>query len=408
MTPRNEHSTLRLLQTGNSALIEFIRARMGACGPVPFAWFMEQALYHPEHGYYSAGRAVIGRGGDYFTSVSVGPLFGQLMAGQFAEMWTSLGKPSEFVIVEQGAHDGQFAHDVLAAAELAHPRFFAALRYCIVEPFRELGWRQMETLARFAEQVRWSESIDTLEPFCGVHFSNELLDAMPVHLVKWDGAEWRERHVTDSADGFVFIDLPIANDALRAQLDRIPVPAVSGYETEVNLAATAWIEGVARKLMKGFVVAVDYGFARDEFHAPHRTSGTLQCRARHRIITSPLIEVGEADITAHVNWTDVAEHAERRGLSLLGFTDQHHFIIGLLAHGDPEAFDDSVDEKSRRALQTLLHPGFLGMTFQFLVLGKDVDQVPPLAGLQFARNSRATLGLSSRGCEARRRTSQTQ
>ena len=167
-------------QTGNPALIEFIRTEIRDRGPQPFDWFMEQALYHPELGYYSSGRCAIGRKGDYFTNVSVGPLFGWLLAAQFAEIWTQLGKINNFVIVEQGAHDGRFARDVLESAQIHAPDFFNALRYQIVERFPILREQQSGTLERFRNKIEWRNS---LKPFTGVHFSNELLDAMPVRFV---------------------------------------------------------------------------------------------------------------------------------------------------------------------------------------------------------------------------------
>src|SRR6266404_1793913 len=123
------------MSTGNTVLIDLIRAKIEKRGPQPFAWFMEQALYHPAHGYYSSDRAAIGRRGDYFTNVSVGPLFGELLAAQFAEIWERLGKIDNFLIVEQGAHHGQFARDVLDSTQRRFPEFFSALRYQIVEPF---------------------------------------------------------------------------------------------------------------------------------------------------------------------------------------------------------------------------------------------------------------------------------
>ena len=165
-------------------LTEFIRTAIRERGPVTFRWFMEQALYHPAHGFYSSGRCRIGRRGDYFTNVSVGSLFGRLMARQFGEIWERLGRPDGFAIVEQGAHDGTFASDVLAAARAAMPEFFAALRYRIVEPFPVLRDRA-ECNARIVSTRKssgWNQS-DSLKPFTGVHFSNELIDAMPVHLV---------------------------------------------------------------------------------------------------------------------------------------------------------------------------------------------------------------------------------
>jgi SAM-dependent MidA family methyltransferase len=354
---------------------------------------MEQALYHPEHGYYSTGRAVIGRRGDYFTNVSVGPLFGRLMALQFEEVWERLGCPGEFVIVEQGAHGGEFAADVLQAARSGDADFFRAIRYIIVEPFAALASRQREALQEFAGKTEWSPSLEALPPFRGVYFSNELLDSFPVHLVKWDGATWLERHVTERDNVFVFVDMPARDPQLAEQLARIPRLLPVGYETEVNVAALDWVDALAQRLEAGFAVAVDYGFARDEYYAPHRTAGTLRGYAEHRAVSSPLDMLGRADITAHVDWTSIAERAEQRGLQIAGFTDQHHFLTGLLA-AHPE-FASSSDAKTPRALQTLLHPAHLGMKFQFLVLQKDVPGDAALAGLRFARDPRAALGCNA-------------
>ena len=371
--------------TGDQALSDSIREKIRAEGPVTFAWFMEQALYHPALGYYSSGRCEIGRRGDYFTNVSVGPLFGRLLARQFAEMWDILGRPGDFSIVEQGAHHGDFARDVLRSAQMQSPDFFAALRYRIIEPFGVLRERQAETLGEFTGQVSWDEALADLDPFCGVHFSNELLDAMPVHLVDRSGLVWRERCVVESGDGFAYIARPIEDGSLLRQLTKIPEGLPSPYETEVSLAALDWVETVANKLARGFVLAVDYGYARDRFYAPERTSGTLQCYASHRRQSSPLEGAGFTDITAHVDWTSVAERAEECGLTLSGFTDQHHFITGLLGQM-------TLEENERRALQTLLHPELLGTRFQYLALGKAVPP-RPLSGFAFARDPRLQLGL---------------
>jgi SAM-dependent MidA family methyltransferase len=281
------------------------------------------------------------------------------------------------------------------AAEVHHPAFFAALRYRIVEPFAVLHHRQLKTLAAFCERLLWCDSLERLEPFCGVHFSNELLDAMPVHLIRWAGREWLERYVDYRDKRFVFVDRPVAEPALRDHVARILAPDFIGYETEVNLASAEWIRAVEEKLASGFVLAVDYGFARDEFYAPHRTSGTLQCRAQHRVLCSPFEQIGEADITAHVEWTSVVEAAERSALRLMGFTDQHHFITGLLVGEDGARIVEEQEPEIQRALQTLLHPGLLGMKFQYLVLAKGVAATSALSGLRFAHDDRATLIPSS-------------
>ena len=171
------------MDSSHSPLIDFIRGTIREQGPVSFAWFMEQALYHPKHGFYSSGRCAIGRRGDYFTNISVGSLFGRLLTAQFVQMWELLDRPQEFTIVEQGAHHGDFARDVLRATHEHAPEFFAALRYRIIEPFPVLQTEQAGTLfGSFREKIEWNKSLDQLPVFSGLHFSNELIDAMPVHL----------------------------------------------------------------------------------------------------------------------------------------------------------------------------------------------------------------------------------
>ncbi len=376
----------------NGELIHEIRDGIRRRGPVPFSWFMEQALYHPRHGYYSSGRCAIGRHGDYFTSVSVGPLFGKMLAGQFAEIWEMMGRPGDFVIVEQGAHHGEFAHDVLEALREQEPDLFARMRYRIVEPFALLRERQLGVLRPFLRQTEWVGSLEEMTPFRGVHFSNELLDAMPVRLLvtrrEGQGYRWSERLVERTSCGFTFVDRPITDPRLQARLTKIPFPPLEGYETEVNLAMLDWIETLAGKLQAGVILIADYGLPRDEFYAPSRRTGTLQCYAEHRVLPSLLERVGQSDLTTHVEWTSLTERAEECGLALAGFADQHHFLTGLLS-SHPELA--SAGAEKSRALQTLIHPEFLGLKFQFLGLVRKFEGT--LGGFRFARTSRADLGL---------------
>ena len=385
-------------QYGHAELVASIREHIRKSGPVSLAWFMEQALYHPEFGYYASDRAEIGRKGDYFTNVSVGPLFGQLLAAQFVEIWTKLGKGDDFLIVEQGAHRGQFAADVLGSICGNSPDFFAALHYCIIEPFAPLRDRQRDCLAQFGDKVVWRHSIEALEPFVGVHFSNELLDSFPVHLVvsKCGRAlrtatplPWLEKCVALENDQFVFVEKPIAGAKLRAAVQALPARP-EGYTSEVNLAALDWIDRISAKLTRGCLITVDYGYTRDEFYASHQTTGTLQIRAKHRSIDSPFESIGEADMSARVEWTSLAERAESRGLHVIGFTDQHHFLTGIISDR-PHLMEQS-DWKTARALPTLLHPEMLGRTFQVLALAKNIDAIG-LSGFKFARDARRALGL---------------
>src|SRR5438477_5404847 len=391
------------MSSGDAALVTFIRETIRGRGPQSFAWFMHQALYHPEHGYYSSGRCAIGRRGDYFTNVSVGPIFGQLLAAQFAEIWERLGRIDNFVLVEQGAHHGELARDVLQSTRKRWPDFLAALRYRIIEPFPVLQERQRQTLEgralsrpgttrrsslqSFRDKIQWRDSIDALEPFSGVHFSNELLDAAPVHLIvsvktKTGSTDWLEKFVALNGDEFAFLHQPIDNRKLRNHLQRLPARPAS-YETEVNLAALDWIENVSRKLTRGYVIIVDYGYSRDEFYAPHRSAGTLQVRAQHRLLASPFEQIGHADITSHVDWTSIAERAETCGIQVKGSVDQHHFITGILSELGRDSLWYDVDSKPKRGLQTLLHPEMLGRSLQVLALAKNVDLAPPLAGFKF-------------------------
>jgi SAM-dependent MidA family methyltransferase len=194
-----------------------------------------------------------------------------------------------------------------------------------------------------------------LEPFVGVHFSNELLDAMPINL--------SGKLVGLVGDRLVLVD--------------------GAVEAPNNQATLDWIDNLSSKLRRGFVIAIDYGFVREEFRE------IVQVRAQHRVLDSPFAQIGEADITAHINWTEIAARAEMSGLRIAGFTDQHHFMTGLISTF-PEIIEE---EKSKRALQTLLHPEMLGRAFQVLALNREVDPIFPLAGFKFAREPRNALGL---------------
>jgi SAM-dependent MidA family methyltransferase len=372
----------------NSDLVEIIRNEIGANGPISFARFMELALYHPDRGYYASGRANIGRRGDFFTNVSVGSLFGRLLASQFAEIWEKLGRPRDFKIVEQGAHDGVFAADALSALRRSAADCFAATTYCMIEPFPIWREQQQKNLREFAEKTSWVASVDEIAPFVGIHFSNELFDSLPVHLIVSGGVAngatvWREKFVTVAADNFAFVIASVSRPGL--QLDHLGFfPA--GFETEVNLAAPKLMSEIAAKLSRGIILTIDYGFPRTEFYSLHRSQGSVQVRAKQKKLSSPFQQIGLADISAHVEWTSLAEAAVSSGAMPIGFTDQHHFLAGIISKFFPDA---DFDASEKRALQTLLHPEMLGRNFQALALGKDFHE--NLAGFRFARDFDAAL-----------------
>ena len=383
-----------MVQNGDPQLIELIRSRIATEGPVSFAWFMEQALYHPQHGYYSSGRAKLGRAGDYFTNVSVGPMFGKLLAAQFEEIWQQLGRPDDFTLVEQGAHDGTLANDILAALAEHSANCFDAIRYWIVEPFDALREQQTRTLAGFKGHVRWFDSLEVIEQFIGIHFSNELLDAMPVHLVrrKNRGSEWSERCVTWMNDQFEFADQPVTDPRIRTFVRDYPDADIA-IEIEVSLDALHWLDTVSEKLRTGYLLTIDYGYIPDHGSIGKEDGGTLRCRSGHRIIPSPLSDIGNCDITAHVNWTAIARHAQRRNLEIVGFTDQHHFLTGIIT-GHPTLVDAAAPS-TRRQLQTLLHPEMMGRSFQVLGLARGVKSETSLSGFRFARPGDQQLGITA-------------
>ena len=392
--------------TGNRELMDFMRQQIATHGPVTFRWFMQQALYHPKLGYYGSGRARIGYQGDFYTNVSVGRIFGELMAKQFEEMWQRMNRPVTFTILEEGAHDAQFASDVLSWTQRFSPELFERLKYWIIEPNPRLQQEQQATLSTWPRnKIRWSQGLDAFElgSLCGVHFSNELLDAFPVHLVTSAGGAWQENFVDVGKAGFRFVYGPPSSLQLRTALERLPVPAlppgVKEYRTEINLSAPRWIEDTGKVLGQGYILAVDYGYPRDAYYAPERAAGTLATYREHQRGDDPLAAIGECDLTAHVDFTTLAERAEANGLKLAGYCDQHHFLVGL---GEPEllAIERAAPEMTPdllhfiRSFKTLMHPGTMGMAFKFICFEKNVPAADrPLLGFGRCQDPHLALGL---------------
>ncbi len=360
-----------------------LAALIAADGPLPFSRFMEAALYDPESGYYASGKSSIGREGDFFTNVSVGPVYGEILAGQFVEMWEALGRPADFTLVEQGAADGQLARDILEALS---PTPLAGVPLIVIEPSAPLRVRQQATLGDF--DVSWVDDAAGLPQICGVHYSNELFDAFPVHLLCSTGESWLERFVgLDDAGDFAWKDLPLTNELAAAVADFPLRP--TGFITEVCLSHRPLLRDLAAKIRRGFLLAVDYGMSQDSLLAEHRTSGTLSCYRGHRRDANPLADAGDKDLTAHVNFTRLARDAVQAGWQFEQFTDQHHFLVGA-ATPMLRALDgitpDPAGMKKLQALKTLLHPESLGRHFQAILFSKATPP-PKLSGFQHARSS---------------------
>jgi SAM-dependent MidA family methyltransferase len=371
-------------------LVNILRADIDAKGAISFREFMAAALYHPVYGYYASGRAAIGRSGDFFTSVTVGRLFGTLLARQFAEMWDRMDQPREFSLIEQGAHDGTLIEDVLLGMQAIAPDCLSAARPAIIEPSAVWRMKQSERLRNWP--IEWVDSVDALEPFMGIHYSNELLDAFPVHLVRSGENAWSELYVEWVGDRFGFVDRPIDDAELRARLERINVPVPVGFRTEVNLEATWWMRNLSQKLKAGYILTVDYGCARAEYYRPDRREGTLEAIATHRREKDVLARPGELDLTAHVEFTSLAQAGLESGLHLEGFTDQHHFLVGLASRhfsdGEPPSASDM------RAFQTLAHPTMLGRSFRVFAAGRAVNSSQKLSGFLHSSSAADELGLT--------------
>lgn len=330
---------------------------------MPFARFMEIALYDPEAGYYGSGRATIGRGGDFYTNVSVGPLFGWLLAAQFEQMWELLGRPAPFHVIEQGAHDGRLAADILSVAGGA---FAGALRYVIVEPSDALRALQEKTLE--GKNVRHARTLGELGEVQGVVFGNELIDAFPFHLVRSTGTGWDELFVVEAGEGFEFVGGPLSAEA-ASEATHLP-QRDAGFLAEVRPAAESWLREVSGVLKQGYVLLPDYGDESGLLFSPVKTRGTFACYKDHRRDDLVLEFPGEKDITSHVDFTALTRLAADAGFAQAGYTDQHHFIVAL-AEPMLKAIEGQPPPKFLRQLQTLMHPQIMGRAFKFLALAKD-------------------------------------
>ncbi len=367
------------MDSGCAALIaDRIRQR----GPITAAEFMDLALYAPGAGYYARATRRSGRAGDFYTSVDAGPVFGALLAGRFAALWGGPGegeRPGRCDLVEAGAGNGRLAADVLDAAEARHPSFYQAARVHLVERSAEARAAQARVLGRHAARLA-PPSDELPEAIEGILFANELLDALPVHLVETGPAGLVEIHV-DLRDGaFTEQRGPLSTPALAAYLADAGVVLQPGWRAEVNLAALAWIADAARRLRRGFLLLVDYGHESDALYSGARPRGTLTSFRGHVALgpesgpagrPSWLASPGEQDLTAHVDWTSIRRAAERHGLDVVAFESQTRFLMTAL-EASPLVTELEAPGRlaDRLALKTLLMPGGLGSTHQVLLLRK--------------------------------------
>ncbi len=322
----------------NQALCEFITNRITVSSQqhITFAEYMNLALYHPEYGYYSIKAKNLGKEGDFFTSVHLGADLGEMLAVQFVQMWTILGQPQSFDLIEMGAGQGYLAKDILNYIKQEYSDFFQAVKYIIIEKSPELKQLQKERLKEF--EVTWCELSEIPHnSVTGCFFSNELVDAFPTHQFMLENGELREIFVAKheekrEEDLFVEVtDKPSTSELLdylsflEIDIEKYP----DGYRSEINLAALEWLGVLADCLQSGYVLTIDYGYIKNRYYNPRRNQGTLQCYTRHHRHNDPYINIGLQDITAHVDFTALEKYGDRYGLQVVGLTQQGLFLMAL-------------------------------------------------------------------------------
>jgi SAM-dependent MidA family methyltransferase len=378
---------------------------------ITFAEYMDMVLYHPQQGYYSSNAVKLGlKGGDFFTAVHLGADFGEMLAIQFAQMWEILGRPVPFSLVEMGAGQGILATHILNYLQQHYPDFYTVLEYVIVEKSPALKQEQQQRLDNFP--VRWC-SLEDIPPnsITGCFFSNELVDALPVHQFILEAGELREVYVTIPEDKedveyereLLLLTSPspsfqevtgepstprLAEYFNLVGIDLNPSIYADGYRSEINLAALDWLSIVADRLHRGYVLTIDYGYPASRYYNPRRSQGTLQCYYQHRHHNNPYINIGRQDITAHIDFTALERWGDRCGLHTLGFTQQGLFLmvlglgdrIAALSH-QPQPLAQLLQR--RAALHQLIDPSGLG-GFGVLIQHKGLPEKEisqPLKGL---------------------------
>lgn len=303
------------------SLAEIIKQKIEDNGPISFHDYMEMSLYYPELGYYTSAGNKIGTDGDYYTSPWLTPLFGTLIGKQLEQMWGLLDEKA-FTIVEYGAGTGHLCHDILDHLK-NNEKLYQDLNYCIIEKSPVMQKKEKTLLH---EKVSWYDSIRDIPDIRGCVLSNELVDNFPVHLVVMQ-EELMEVFV-DYKDHFIEFLRP-AGEILKEYLSELNVILPKGYRTEINLKATEWIKEIAVSLKKGFIITIDYGYTSPVLYNEFRSAGTLLCYYKHRINEALYENIGEQDITSHVNFSALCHWGLKNGLECAGLTKQANFLLAL-------------------------------------------------------------------------------
>ena len=371
-------------------LLKVLRDRIRASGPLTFTDYMEACLYHPEHGYYA--RPEVRRFADYYTSVDVHPIFARLLARQLAEMWEVLGRPSEFRAVEAGAGEGRLAAEILGFSARALPDFFQALRYVAVErsPSRREALEKALGPHAVTERVRTSHELPD-KIAAGCVFSNEFFDALPVHRVVQEKGQLKEIYVVEKDEGLGEIREEISDPAVARYFSEQHIELQEGQQAEGGLAACAWMGEAARRLERGFVLAIDYGYEAQQLYSEQHRRGTVMAYEHHHATEEYYSAPGKQDLTAHVNFSalnslpGVPPLPALEKLQRTGLVSQTSFLVAL---GKGNEFGDLYDAGQSEAdkwrvgpgLKTLIHPEGMGEMFKVLIQHKGIA-APRLTGL---------------------------
>ena len=334
---------------------------------------MDEALYHPIHGFYASGKTRTGKEGDFLTPVSPGPVLGQLLARQAEELHHVLGRPTSLRLIEQGADAGWLARDILDAIQKYHPMLAQAVRLHLIEPHPKLEEKQRTTLESSARSfpIQWHHSVKDLpDPNLPcLFYSSELVDSFSVRIFSFRKGTWGEKVVNWADSRFVWGEQE-TDPVTRSMIERISPPTVEGFTLEIRPGIAPWIRSLASKISEGLILTLDYGFPREELFSPVRAGGTLVSLRNHLRTPDPLTDPGEQDLTAHVDFTELEERGTREGLQSYGLTN---FARGLTQLASPILTGSQhPGEAWIRNFRHLTHPAFFGHSHKILVQGKSL------------------------------------
>lgn len=347
---------------------------------IPFMRFMELALYHPVWGYYMTDRQKVGKEGDFYTSTTVHPVFAETLADVAIAMFHT-GQLRQPTLVEIGGGTGVLCRHMLDRLRESDPALYQTAKVIMIETSPYHRQLQKENLQGHEIEIVWHGSLAEAAaagPIEGIVLSNEWLDAFPVHLAVKKDAGWREVWVTVTEDGFAEMERD-PTPQLEEYVQKYGAEVPKGVRIEVNLGMGQAAHDVSRLFSKGFVITIDYGDWQEELYHPSRKKGTLMCFHRHQGHDNPFLNVGEQDITSHVNFTEWKRRGEEEGLKLLSYLRQDQFLMrsGLLqkavAHSDRDPFTSHAMKRNRAIVQ-LVDPAGLGGRFRVMVQGKQVAE----------------------------------